>query len=119
VDSDSYTLAGARYPLPAWAQLFIARVDHSPARWKRPAAHGITAAEALRLLEGLCASRLDQLRDWVGRQEAPDVGAGPATKDDGQDGPHTGAGPVDGGAAACGQHGVPPPWLWPLLSLPS
>ncbi|HKC74571.1 MAG TPA: hypothetical protein VKF37_10270 [Chloroflexota bacterium] len=72
MDSDSYTLAGARYPLPAWAQLFIARVDHSPARWKRPAAHGITAAEALRLLEGLCASKLDGLTDWIGSQEAPD-----------------------------------------------
>ena len=36
------------------------------------AAHGITAAEALRLLEGLCASRLDRPTDWIGSQEAPD-----------------------------------------------
>jgi hypothetical protein len=119
VDSDSYTLAGARYPLPAWAQLFIARVDHSPARWKRPAAHGITAAEALRLLEGLCASKLDGLTDWIGSQEAPDGSAGPAPRDAGQEGPPTGAGPVDGGAAVGDQDGVPPPWRWPLLSLPS
>jgi hypothetical protein len=111
VDCDSYSLAGARYPLPAWAQLFVARVDHAPARWQRPAAQGLTAAEALRLLEGLCASRLDRLPDWIGSQEAPDGSAGPAQKDDGQEGLPTGAGPVDGGAT--------PPWMWPLLSLPS
>jgi hypothetical protein len=88
-------------------------------RWKRSAAQGLTAAEALRLLEGLCASRLDGLTDWGGSQEAPDGGAGPATKDEGQGGPHTGAGPNDGGAAVGGQDGATPPWLWPLLSLPS
>jgi hypothetical protein len=33
VGSDSYILAGARYPLAAWAQHFVARVDHAPARW--------------------------------------------------------------------------------------
>jgi hypothetical protein len=53
------------------------------------------------------------------KEEAQNGCAGHARKDDGQDGPHTGAGPVDGGAAAYGQDGVPPPWLWPLLSLPS
>jgi hypothetical protein len=94
VDSDSYALADERYPLPAWAQLFIARVDHAPARWKRPAAQGLTAAEALRLLEGLCASRLDGLTNWTGRQEAQD------------------------GCAGHNQDGATPPWLWPLLSLP-
>jgi hypothetical protein len=118
VDRDSYAVADTRYPLPAWAQYFVARVDHAPARWKRPAAQGITVAEAL-LLEGLCASRLDRLTSWVGSQEAPDGGAGPATMDDGQGGPHTGAGPVDGGTAVCGQDDATPPWLWPLLSLPS
>ena len=118
MDSDSYTLAGARYPLPAWAQLFIARVDHSPARWKRPAAQGLTAAEALRLLEGLCASKLDGLTDWIGSQEAPSGSTGPAPGDDGQEGPPTGAGPDDGGAAVCGQDSTPP-WLsWPVLTLP-
>jgi hypothetical protein len=111
VDRESYSLAGARYPLPAWAQYFVGRVDHAPARWKRPVAHGITAAEALRLLEGLCASRLDRLTDWAGSQEAPDGSTGPAPGDDGQEGPPTGDGPDDDGA--------PPPWLWPLLSLPS
>jgi hypothetical protein len=65
----------------------------------------------VRLLEGLCASTLDRLRGWVGSQEAPDGGAGPAPGDDGQEGPLTGDGPDDGGVA--------PPWLWPLLSLPS
>jgi hypothetical protein len=119
VESDSYSLADERYPLPPWAQLFVARVDHSSARWKRPATHGITAAEALRLLEGLCASRLDRLPDWVGSEEAQGGSPGDATKDDGQDGPHTGAGPVDGGAAVGGQDSETPPWLWPLLSLPS
>jgi hypothetical protein len=111
VARDSYAVAVARYPLPAWAQHFVARVDHAPVRWKRSAAQGLTAAEALRLLEGLCASRLDQLRDWVGSQEAPDGGAGPAPGDDGQEHPPTGDGPVDGGAT--------PPWMWPLLPLPS
>ena len=96
VGSASYELAGERYPVPAWAQYFVARVDHAPGRWKRLAAQGLTVAEALRLLEGLCASRLDGLTGWM-----------------------DGDGPVDGGAAACGQDGVPPPWLWPLLSLPS
>lgn len=28
--SDSYALADVRYPLPPWAQLFVARVDHAP-----------------------------------------------------------------------------------------
>ena len=117
--SDSYALADVRYPLPPWAQLFVARVDHAPARWKRPAAQGITAAEALRLLEGLCVSRLDRLTAWGGSEEAPDSAAGPATQDAGQQGPPTGAGAVDGGAAVGGQDGAPPPWLWPLLSHPS
>jgi hypothetical protein len=111
VASDSYSLADARYPLPAWAQHFVVRVDHSPARWKRPAAQGLTAAEALRLLEGLCASRLDRLPDWIGSQEAQGGSAGPAPRDDGKQVPPTGAGRVDGGAT--------PPWMWPLLSLPS
>jgi hypothetical protein len=111
VDSDSYAVADVRYPLPTWAQYFVARVDHTPARWRRPAAQGLTAAEALRLLEGLCVSRLDRLTSWVGSQEAPDSAAGPATQDAGQEGPPTGAGPDDGGAT--------PPWMWPLLSLPS
>jgi hypothetical protein len=102
VARDSYAVVDARYPLPAWAQYFVARVDYAPARWKRPAAQGLTAAEALRLLEGLCASRLDRLTDAVGSQEAADGGAGPAPRDDGAD---------DGGAT--------PPWMWPLLSLPS
>ena len=31
VECDRYTLGRARYPLPAWAQLFVARVDHVPA----------------------------------------------------------------------------------------
>ena len=110
VDRDSYALADECYPLPAWAQYFVARVDHTPARWKRPAAQGLTAAEALRLLEGLCASRLDRLTDWIGSQEAPDGGAGTAPRDDGQEGPPTGGGPDNGGAT--------PPWMWPLLSLP-
>ena len=115
MDSDSYTLAGARYPLPAWAQLFIARVDHSPARWKRPATQGITAAEALLLLEGLGDNR----GDGIGRQGAQGGCAGHGTKDGGQEGPHTGDGPADGCARVCGQDGTPP-WLsWPLLSLPS
>jgi hypothetical protein len=100
VDRDSYAVDDERYPLPAWAQYFVARVDHTPASWKPPAAQGLTAAEALRLLEGLCASRLDRLTDWGGSQEAPDGGAGHGTKDDGQDGA--------------------PPWRsWPLLTLPS
>jgi hypothetical protein len=117
VGSASYELAGGRYPLPAWAQYFVARVHHAPARWKRPPAQGLTAADALRLLEGLCASRLDGLTDWGGSQEAPDGCAGPAPLDDGQEGPPTGAGPDDGGAVG-GQEDAPP-WLWPLLSLPS
>ena len=71
VDRDSYAVADTRYPLPTWAQYFVARVDHAPARWKRPPAQGLTAAEALRLLEGLCASRLDRLTDWVGSEELP------------------------------------------------
>jgi hypothetical protein len=29
----SYDVAHERYPLPAWAQRFAVRVDHSPARW--------------------------------------------------------------------------------------
>jgi hypothetical protein len=33
--SDSYDLADERYPLPAWAQHFVVRVDHSLARWNR------------------------------------------------------------------------------------
>jgi hypothetical protein len=74
VDRDSYAVDDERYPLPAWAQYFVARVDHTPASWKPPAAQGLTAAEALRLLEGLCASRLDRLTDWGGSQEAPDGG---------------------------------------------
>ena len=49
------------------------------------------------------------------RQEAQDGCAGDVTRDDGQEGPHTGAGPVDGGAAVCGQDGATPPWLLPLL----
>jgi hypothetical protein len=57
------------------------------------------------------ASKLDRRPDWMGSQEAPDGGAGPALGDDEQEGPLTGAGPVDGGAT--------PPWMWPLLSLPS
>jgi hypothetical protein len=81
-------------------------------------APGLTAAEALRLLEGLCASRLDGLTDWGGSEEAPDSAAGPATQDAGQQGPPTGAGPVDGGATVRGQDGTPP-WLsWPVLTLP-
>ena len=80
VDRDSYAVADARYPLPAWAQYFVARVDHASVRWKRSAAQGLTAAEALRLLEGLCASKLDRLTDWMGSQEAPDGGAGPAPR---------------------------------------
>ena len=114
VHSDSYTLAGTRYPLPAWAQLFVARVDHAPAHWKRPATGGITAAEALLLLEGLGDSR----GDGIGRQEMQDGRAGEVTRDDGQHGPHTGDGPDDGGAAVCGQDGATPPWLsWPRLIL--
>jgi Homeodomain-like domain len=66
VGTDGYDVADERYPLPAWAQHFVVRVDHSPARWKRPATRGITAAEALLLLEGLCASRLDRLTAWIG-----------------------------------------------------
>jgi Na+/H+-translocating membrane pyrophosphatase len=46
-----------------------------------------------------------------GSQEAPDGGAGPAPQDAGQEGPRTGDDPADDGAT--------PPWLWPLLSLPS
>jgi hypothetical protein len=119
VASDSYALADARYPLPAWAQHFVVRVDYVPARWKRPATRGITAAEALLLLEGLCDSRVEWLTDRIGSQEAQDGCAGHATKDDG---PHarTGDGPDDGGAAVCGQDGASPPWLsWPRLSLPT
>jgi hypothetical protein len=83
-----------------------------PAYWKRPATQGLTAAEALRLLEGLCASRPDGLTNWTGRQEAQNGCAGHVTKDDRQDGP------VDGGAAVCGQATAPPPWLsWPLFVL--
>jgi hypothetical protein len=91
VGSDSYAQADERYPLPAWAQHCVVRVDHSPARWKRPATPGITAAEAL-LLEGLCDSRVD----WIGRQEAQDGSAGDVTREDGQEGPHTGDDPDDG-----------------------
>jgi hypothetical protein len=58
------------------------------------------------------------VKDWIGRQEAQDDFAGHATRDDRQDGPLTGDGPVAGGAAVGGQDGAPP-WLWPLLSLPS
>ena len=75
VGTDGYDLADESYPLPAWAQHFVVRVDHSPTRWKRPAARGITAAEALLLLEDLCASRVDWLSDWMGRQEAQDGSA--------------------------------------------
>src|SRR5436305_14170580 len=35
VGSDSYDLADERYLLPAWAQHFVVRVDHSLARWNR------------------------------------------------------------------------------------
>jgi hypothetical protein len=28
-----YDVADERYPLPAWVQRFVVRVDHSPARW--------------------------------------------------------------------------------------
>jgi hypothetical protein len=35
VGSDSYDLADERHPLPAWAQHFVVRVDHSLARWNR------------------------------------------------------------------------------------
>jgi hypothetical protein len=66
VGREDYALAHERYQLPAWAQRFVARVDHAPARWKRPATRGITAAEALMLLEGLCDTRVDRLTDWVG-----------------------------------------------------
>ena len=79
----------------------------------------ITAAEALLLLEGLCDNRDDWLTNGVGRQEVQDGCAGQATRDDGQHGPHTGAGPVDGSAAVGDQDDAPPPWLWPLLSPPS
>jgi hypothetical protein len=68
VGSDSYDVAHQRYPLPAWAQRFVARVDHAPAHWKRPATQGLTAAEALRLLEGLSEGR----GDGSGRQEGQD-----------------------------------------------
>jgi hypothetical protein len=106
VDRDSYALAHERYPLPAWAQHFVARVDYAGAYWGPPGTQAITAAEALRLLEGLS----DNGGDGIGRQEALDGCAGEVTQDDGQEGPHAGDGPDDGGAT--------PPWMWPLLSLP-
>ena len=110
--SDSYDLADERYPLPTWAQHFVVRVDHSPARWKWPAAHGLTAAEALLLLlEGLGDRRGDGLTDGSGSQEAQDGCAGHATNDN-DDGPDAGC------ATVCGQDGTPP-WLsWPVLTLP-
>jgi hypothetical protein len=114
VGREDYTLAHERYLLPGWAARFVARVDHAPAHWKRPATQGITAAEALRLLEGLD----DNGGDGSGRQEAQDGCAGHAPRDDGRHGPHTGTGAVDGGPTV----GVPDgalPWLsWPLLTLP-
>ena len=115
VGREDYTLAHERYLLPGWAARFVARVDHAPAHWKRPATQGITAAEALRLLEGLG----DNEGDRIGRQEAPDGGAGEVTRDDGQEGPHPGDDPDDGGATVWEQDGTLP-WLsWPVLSLPS
>jgi hypothetical protein len=111
VARDRYTLGRARYPLPRWARRFVMRVDHAPARWRRPATRGITAAEALLLLEDLCDSKGAWLPDWMGSQEAQDGCPGPAPRDEGREGPHTGGGPDDAGAT--------PPWLWPLLSLPS
>jgi hypothetical protein len=35
VGSDGYAQADERYPLPAWAQHCVVRVDHSLARWNR------------------------------------------------------------------------------------
>ena len=78
-----YDLADKRYPLPAWAQHFVVRVDHSPARWGRPATRGLTTAEAMTLLEDLCDSSASWLTDWIGSQEAQDGWAGHATRDDG------------------------------------
>jgi hypothetical protein len=63
------------------------------------------------VLEGLGDNSGDGLTDGVGNQEVQDGCAGEVTWDDRQDGPHTGYGPVDGGAT--------PLWMWPLLSLPS
>ena len=98
VGQEDYTLAQERYPLPAWARLFVARVDHAPARGTQPATGGISAAQALRMLDGLGEG-----------QEGQDGGAGHAP---------TGAGPDDGGATVRGQDGTPP-WLsWPVLTVP-
>jgi hypothetical protein len=109
----------ARGPRAEDPQYFVARVDHAPARWKRPAAQGLTAAEALLLLEGLCDNRVDWLTDWVGRQEVEDGCTGHATRDDGQEGPPPGDDPAAGCASVCGQDGTPPWRSWPLLALPT
>jgi hypothetical protein len=58
-DVDVHLAGHERYPLPAWAQRFVTRVDHSPVRCGQPAARGITAAEAQLLLDCLCDSRGD------------------------------------------------------------
>ena len=114
VERDRYTLGRARYPLPRWARRFVMRVDHAPAYWQRPATRGITAAEALLLLEDLC----DNGGDGIARQEGQDGGAGHATRDDGLHSPHPGDDPAAGGAAVCGPDGTPPWRSWPLLTLP-
>jgi hypothetical protein len=127
VASDSYSLADARYPLPAWAQHFVVRVDHSPARWKRPAAQGISASQALRLLDGLDEGRGDWRGDESVRQEGQDGCAGHAAGDGasprglrhhGGHGPHTGDGPVDGGTIGAPDGTALRCLSWPRLTLP-
>jgi hypothetical protein len=69
--------------------------------------HYLMLPMILIMRHALDAAALDRMTDWIGRQEAQDGCAGHATKDDRQDSPHTGDGPVDGGAAVCSQDGAP------------
>src|SRR5919202_1549646 len=60
VSPDGYHMGGQSYPMPWWARRFVQGVDAIPQRLGRPAGHGVTAAEALHVLEGV--RRLEEAR---------------------------------------------------------
>ena len=60
VSPDGYHVGGQSYPMPWWARRFVQGVDALPQRLGRPAEHGVTAAEALHVLEGV--RRLEEAR---------------------------------------------------------
>jgi hypothetical protein len=127
VGREDYTLVHQRYVLPGWAARFVARVDRAPARGEGPATGGISASQALRLLDGLDEGRGDWRGDESVRQEGQDGCAGHAAGDGasprglrhhGGHGPHTGDGPVDGGTIGAPDGTALRCLSWPRLTLP-